>query len=104
MVLSCDKDSKLARAQSRWGDKRTRTGGREAKHLQLYRGHTARYTVTTRAFAMSDYHIFKSFTTSSTWRDIFYDFGIVVSSLLAGMAVFFMTVHLLAPSARMLLR
>ena len=46
-----------------------------------------------KARRMSSYHLFKSFMLHSTWQDVMFDFGIVLASVLAGMAIYFMIVR-----------
>ena len=44
-----------------------------------------------------EYYITKSFSWDSSWRDVFYDFGIFLGSLLVGMVAYMLIVRFLCP-------
>lgn len=40
-----------------------------------------------------EYYITKSFSWDATWRDVFYDLGVFMGSLMAGMVVYMLMVR-----------
>lgn len=42
-----------------------------------------------------DYYVTKSFSWEASWRDVLYDFGVFLGSLLAGMVVYMIIVRFL---------
>ena len=44
-----------------------------------------------------EYYITKSFSWDASWRDVLYDFGVFIGSLVGGMLVYILYVRLLPP-------
>lgn len=51
------------------------------------------------AASEDEYYITKSFSWDASWRDVLYDFGVFLGSLVGGMLVYILYVRLLPPQA-----